>query len=423
MEPPEISVYSLAEILSMDNSHIPIFLRTLRIPPSDDSRGQIALKLNQLGKLSYVPPINISNLAGLIEVTKPSQLTETQNIVRAAGITPSDDRQQIMIQYLTHATIPLAESPRFLPLKAEIPVAEIPVVGGLQFSELPTDVQLEILGRVSPTVREARVVSRGMQELADVALLDNIRIGNLVDPTLGIPDRAEYFKLKPDDSGDYFEPSPGLWRSIKDARKFYFADRQYLLIYGKLDLDRIRDRLTEKLREIPIPVTGTRVGGVMAARSLMASLGKQSLHQKLSEATNLLSNIRAEYGTNKIKFAGIAYMKSYESLTTGRFSRNTSSTLVIFFTNLFRLGLHVFTLKWDTPSKAQLIELIKQITENMNIEQIYKPDDVYISLKGGLETSVNNPEVSLRIVALNTDDLLNGTLILPSLKDDVYDVN
>ncbi len=418
MERPEIPIYSLAEILSMDSSHVRIFLLKLRIPLSNDARGKIALKLNQLGKLTYPPPINSINLAGLIKITKPSRITETQNIVRAAGITPSNNRLQLMIQYLSYATIPLAESPRFLPLKAEIPV-----VGGLQFAELPTEMQLEILGRVSPTVREAALVSRGMQELADTALLTNIQVGDLVDPTLGIPDRAEYFKLKPDDSGDYFEPSPGLWRSIKDARKFYFADRQYLLIYGKLDLDRIRDRLTEKLREIPIPVTGTRVGGVMAARSLMASLGKQRLHQKLSEATNLLSNIRAEYGTNKIKFAGIAYMKSYESLTTGRFSSNTSSTLVIFFTNLFRLGLHVFTLKWDTPSKAQLIELIKQITENMNIEQIYKPDDVYISLKGGLETSVNNPEVSLRIVALNTDDLLNGTLILPSLKDDVYDVN
>ncbi len=269
-----------------------------------------------------------------------------------------------------------------------------------------------------------------MEELADVALLDNIQTGNLVDPTLGIPDRTEYFKLKPDGSGDYFEPSPGLWQSLKKSRniKFYKSDRRYLLIYGELNLDQFRDRLTAKLIVTPIPVTRTRVGGVshlmdtlgMATRIL--SREEQELYQKLSEATDLLDTIATKYGTNIIKFAGIADMKSYESITTGRFAHAASSLLYIHFTTSLRRKLHIFKLDLKIPSRDQYIDLVKQINENTNIEQIYKPDMASIVV-GRPRISISNPEISLRMVALNTDDLLNGTLILPSLRDDVYDIN
>ena len=392
MEPPEIPVYSLSEILGMDNSHIRIFLSTLRIRPSDDSRGKIALKLNRLGKLTYPSPINSLNLSGLIKITKPSQLAETQNMVRAAGITPSDDRMTLMIQYLSYAQVPLAESPRFLLSKAETPV-----VGGLQFEELPPEMKLKILGRVSPTAREAATVSRGMRELSDTVLLDNIRTGNLVDPTLGIPDRAEYFKLKPDGSGDYFASLPGLWESLKYARQYRRKLAQYLLIYGELDLDTIQNKLT-----------------VTKTKSL----------SDLSEATNFLSNVKTEYGTNIIKFAGIASIDSYEFVTTGLFARDTgSSVLDIYLNDLLRYKLHVSSLDLKIPVRAQFIELIKQISENTNIEQTYKPDEASIRIGGGSGIHFSNPEISLRMVALNADDLLNGTLILPSLRDDVYDVN
>ena len=392
MERPEIPIYSLAEILSMDSSHVRIFLLKLRIPLSNDARGKIALKLNQLGKLTYPPPINSINLAGLIKITKPSRITETQNIVRAAGITPSNNRLQLMIQYLSYATIPLAESPRFLPLKAEIPV-----VGGLQFAELPTEMQLEILGRVSPTVREAALVSRGMQELADTALLTNIQVGDLVDPTLGIPDRAEYFKLKPGGLGDYFAPLPGLWQSLKEARQYYQSRGQYLLIYGVINLAELRDTLPT-LRFKPI--------------------------SKLSESEtiNWLNNIITEYGTDKIKFVGIAVMESSESLMTGPSSDLPSSTIGISFISLPRGKLHIVSLGVKMSNSSQVIKLVKQITENTNIEQIFVPTSTAISIAWS-ESFLSKADISLRMVALNTNDLLNGTLILPSLRDDVYDVN
>ncbi len=116
MEAAEIPVYSLSEILNMHESHISIFLSTLGVPASGDARGQIALALDSLGKLSYSSPINGDNLRGLIKVTTPSEITKTKEVVRAAGVMPSVNRSELMKQYLSYAMVPLAESPRFLPV-------------------------------------------------------------------------------------------------------------------------------------------------------------------------------------------------------------------------------------------------------------------------------------------------------------------
>ncbi len=85
----EIPVYSLHGILSMLEDHVFKFLRTLDIPISNDNRGQIALKLNQLGKLTYPSPIDNTNLAMLINATK--------DVV--------SDRLQAMIQLLATPVI------------------------------------------------------------------------------------------------------------------------------------------------------------------------------------------------------------------------------------------------------------------------------------------------------------------------------
>ncbi len=78
----EIPVYSLNEILSMHEGHVSNFLRTLGIPTSDDNRGQIALKLNQLEKLSYPPPINSFDLAMLLSTTKDVVSTRVQSMIQ-----------------------------------------------------------------------------------------------------------------------------------------------------------------------------------------------------------------------------------------------------------------------------------------------------------------------------------------------------
>ena len=89
---------------------------------------------------------------------------------------------------------------------------------GLGFSDLPRELRTDILGRVSPTAREGTLVSQGMRELADTALMDNIRSGNLVDPSIGVPEHREYFKLDVVGNGEYFSPEPALWQSFKRLR-------------------------------------------------------------------------------------------------------------------------------------------------------------------------------------------------------------
>nr|QBK90424.1 MAG: ankyrin repeat protein [Pithovirus LCPAC103] len=116
MEASEIPVYSLSEILSMNEGWIARFLERLAIPESDDALGQIILTLANSGKLTYLPPINSDNLRGLIKVTTPSEIISTIESIRAAGVMPSVNRLELMKQYLSYATVSLAESPRFLPV-------------------------------------------------------------------------------------------------------------------------------------------------------------------------------------------------------------------------------------------------------------------------------------------------------------------
>ena len=104
------------------------------------------------------------------------------------------------------------------------PLSEIPVTGGAQFMDLPAELQVDILGRVSPTAREGVLVSRQMRAVADMVLMANIRAGDLVDPTIGIPERDQYFKLDARGNGEYFSPEPGLWRSVKKYRTERLGD-------------------------------------------------------------------------------------------------------------------------------------------------------------------------------------------------------
>ena len=95
---------------------------------------------------------------------------------------------------------------------------------GFPFTDLPAELQVDILGRVSPTAREGVLVSRQMRAVADMVLMANIRAGDLVDPTIGIPERDQYFKLDARGNGEYFSPEPGLWRSVKKYRTERLGD-------------------------------------------------------------------------------------------------------------------------------------------------------------------------------------------------------
>jgi len=121
------------------------------------------------------------------------------------------------------------DTDRFVEVLGLLPQVKQMVINSqkTQFSDLPPEVMVNILGRVSPTAREGTLVSRGMKELADVALMDNIRSGNLIDPTIGIPGRGDFFKVDVWGNADYFSPEPGLWQAVRKYRSERLGDLRY----------------------------------------------------------------------------------------------------------------------------------------------------------------------------------------------------
>ena len=196
MEALPVPTWKLQDILALDSRDVPRFSSIVPYSVGADNRGKIALALNKTGSLTY-PPLN-RGLSYFINETKSVPPAERFN--------------------------------KIYQLNAELPP--------FPFAELPSEIQLEILGRVSPTAREAAIVSKGMKELADIVLMDNIRRNDLIDPTIGIPERAKYFKLDKYGEGEYFEPEPGMWRQMKVLRKHripILGPMSYIL-YGELDI-------------------------------------------------------------------------------------------------------------------------------------------------------------------------------------------
>lgn len=137
---------------------------------------------------------------------------------------------------------------------------EIPVPGRTQFLDLSPELQVNILGRVSPTASEGVLVSWHMKELADAALMANIRSNNLVDPTIvylngkdvPIPQRSKYFKLDEYGRAEYFSPEPGLWQVVQnfansedwnESADFEDPDPEYIRYDEYMTIWRFIDRL------------------------------------------------------------------------------------------------------------------------------------------------------------------------------------
>lgn len=110
------------------------------------------------------------------------------------------------------------------------------------FPHLPAELQVEVMRQASPTAREGSLVSHGMLEIADAALMENIRNNDLIDPSIGIADREKYFKVNPAGTGEYLSPEPGLWRQLKYYRDNF--DSIYASIYEDTDpvsMQRVKD--------------------------------------------------------------------------------------------------------------------------------------------------------------------------------------
>jgi len=239
----------------------------------------------------------------------------------------------------------------------------------IQFSDLPPEVLVNILGRVSPTAREGVLVSRDMKELADIALMDNIRTNNLVDPTIGAVNRNEYFKVDAEGNGEYFSPKPGLWRELK-ASRFPIDDTVYDVDGKRLAPDRV-----ERLK-----------------RSTL----KKKIFDKLTNSKTVLI-----YGNSSVfKFVGIFYMLNV-SLYSALATRREWSLRLLSATKKSILYLNVEDLVQFLASGGEL------------------SDYRNITIHGKLLHYSNNPEVNVYLIPINKYNLQNAQVILPSIRDDV----
>lgn len=379
----EIPVYSLQGILTMNEAHIPNFLRILVIPTNDDNRGQIALTLNRLGKLTYPLPITADNLVNLIYQTQPSRMDQVKAVLRTEGIVPAVERINLMIQY------------QQMILGAE-------TLSPFPFVDLPTEVQMTILSQLPFGGRQLATVSKGMKNLADTGLMINIRANNLIDPTIGIVERDKYFKLTPSAEGEYFEPDPGLWRII-EAIRGRGSHGEFALMYGELDYTNIIKELEE-----------------------MESISQRSYNERtyIVRWRPIINSTKFIPGTFIAKFVAIA-----TSTAIDLYQKFLDKNQVQFFTGPRSGQVRDVFIKFTTIRSDEIpIELTTGIiTRSEYIEFLRKfstdVDGHYLLnlMIGPLMsvTPVRSLLAQVRIIPIPFEYIDNGTLILPSLQDDV----
>ena len=107
--------------------------------------------------------------------------------------------------------------------------------GSFPFQNLPLELQSQVISKLPTTERQITQVAKGYKELTDRVLISKIKDDDLDDPTIGIPNRGEYFKIDPVNRGEYFKPSPGLWPAIQNIRDIMIDENpknEYALLYG-----------------------------------------------------------------------------------------------------------------------------------------------------------------------------------------------
>jgi len=113
INPDTIPQYTLDQILAMNPKFIPLFVEKLGITSDRDLIGSIILSLATLGKVIYPEGINSDNIAELVHETDPSNGTNAKFMIKSYGMTPSDNRYKLMLQYLRVKSM-IASSPREL---------------------------------------------------------------------------------------------------------------------------------------------------------------------------------------------------------------------------------------------------------------------------------------------------------------------
>lgn len=113
VDPADIPVYKLQEILGMPVEWIPVFVDKLgiritgidtrigeMIVPEGDNVGHITIALALLNKLEYPVGIDSSNIEMLVAETDPCCDEAARTLIRKFGMEPAAGRYQLILQYL-----------------------------------------------------------------------------------------------------------------------------------------------------------------------------------------------------------------------------------------------------------------------------------------------------------------------------------
>lgn len=326
---------------------------------------------------------------------------------------------------------------------------ETPVAGGLQFQDLPPEVLVDILGRVSPKAREATTVSRYMNRLADAALMTNILRNNLADPTIGLPEREKYFKLTPEGRGIY-TPEPGLWRAVQQ-----FTHREEWYMPGP-------DTISDRTRDEEYMTIWNFINDLQDRRAPVfvycdLPMSEYFIHEeKFSRyLVRIVEDLKTQPGDNvPIKFVALATIPRYdledqaiikpllEKLrdnpwrVEGFYLDPQIISIQIFqfrgegrmnLRNIFSVHTSVNMFMGQEPvwdHEYELSDVIKFFDTLAALNGSYGeqfPVEVQI-LHGNDQDWWARKDVPIRIVVLNKHELMAREIIFPVLQDDVYHV-
>lgn len=182
--------------MKMNTSMISRFLYILKLHSDSDNKQRIYMALKRKGMIKS--PTNVYTRKQIMAMS-----------------------DEFLVRFMTYlgmeSKTDFNSDVRWLIYKAldERDMISEPNKGPFDFAYIPTEVQLNILEHVSSTAREVAAVSKGMKELSDYIFDQSISDGTLIDPTLGVDNIDQYFRIDKDKKRYYFSPSPGLMSNIK----------------------------------------------------------------------------------------------------------------------------------------------------------------------------------------------------------------
>jgi len=259
---------------------------------------------------------------------------------------------------------------------------------------------------------------RKVEELTDKVLLNNIKANNLVDPTIGIVDRGEYFKIDSAGQGIYL-PNPGMWRHIQGIRED-FDNETPILLYGTINIKSL-------LGKDGVRTVGLNEKDKLFKNSLQTNDGW--LKCVTIVIFNELRGLRRRMKRNPDDTDRYYNSDEFKDMTDQRIILENYPT----FENASKISsnyIETDIFEISNIKRSEYLTLVDELTNKsdgyvFNFDRIdfffISPIDETLMYDrkftlGRTATKLNN----FQAVPIDPKIIEDGTLILPGLQDDVY---